>query len=159
MPSDTYFNPGALESLRHARTREQALIVTDADTEARGVVDEVRRHLDAPARARVRRHRARAARGAGPRRRGGARRSCARTSIVAVGGGSVIDAAKAMRLFHESPELSLRELTLPFLDARKRVAQYPEVEHCVRLVAVPTTAGHRLGGLARRRAHRRAGAR
>jgi acetaldehyde dehydrogenase/alcohol dehydrogenase len=61
--------------------------------------------------------------------------------IVAVGGGSVIDAAKAIRLFHESPELTLRELTLPFLDARKRVAHYPEIEHSVRLVAVPTTAG------------------
>ncbi len=61
--------------------------------------------------------------------------------LIAVGGGSVIDAAKAMRLFHESPELSLEELTLPFLDARKRVAHYPEIEHSVRLVAVPTTAG------------------
>ena len=61
--------------------------------------------------------------------------------IVAVGGGSVLDAAKAMRLFHESPELTLQELSLPFLDARKRVAHYPEVEHTVRLVAVPTTSG------------------
>jgi acetaldehyde dehydrogenase/alcohol dehydrogenase len=61
--------------------------------------------------------------------------------LVAVGGGSVIDAAKAMRLFHESPGVSLEELTLPFLDARKRVAHYPEIEHSVRLVAVPTTSG------------------
>jgi acetaldehyde dehydrogenase/alcohol dehydrogenase len=61
--------------------------------------------------------------------------------IVAVGGGSVIDAAKAIRLFHESPELTLKELSLPFLDARKRVAHYPEIEHAMRLVAVPTTAG------------------
>ena len=61
--------------------------------------------------------------------------------IVAVGGGSVLDAAKAMRLFHESPDLTLAELTLPFLDARKRVAHYPEVDHAIRLVAVPTTAG------------------
>ncbi len=53
----------------------------------------------------------------------------------------MLDAAKAMRLFHESPELTLRELSLPFLDARKRVAQYPQVEHTVQLVAVPTTAG------------------
>ena len=37
----------------------------------------------------------------------------------------MLDAAKAMRLFHENPELTLRELTLPFLDARKRVAHYP----------------------------------
>jgi acetaldehyde dehydrogenase / alcohol dehydrogenase len=61
--------------------------------------------------------------------------------VVAVGGGSVIDAAKAMRLFHEHPQLSLRELALPFLDARKRVAQYPQIAHRVRLVAVPTTSG------------------
>ncbi|HEY7621185.1 MAG TPA: iron-containing alcohol dehydrogenase, partial [Solirubrobacteraceae bacterium] len=61
--------------------------------------------------------------------------------IVAVGGGSVLDAAKAMRLFHETPGLSLAELTLPFLDARKRVAHYPEADHAVRLIAVPTTAG------------------
>ena len=53
----------------------------------------------------------------------------------------MIDAAKAMRLFHESPELTLAELTLPFLDARKRVAHYPEVDHTIRLAAVPTTAG------------------
>ena len=61
--------------------------------------------------------------------------------IVAVGGGSVIDAAKAMRLFHEHPQLTLRELTLPFLDARKRVAQLPADRPPRRLVAVPTTAG------------------
>jgi acetaldehyde dehydrogenase/alcohol dehydrogenase len=61
--------------------------------------------------------------------------------IVAVGGGSVMDAAKAMRLFSESPETTLRELSLPFLDARKRVASYPKTKHEVTLVAVPTTAG------------------
>ena len=53
----------------------------------------------------------------------------------------MIDAAKAMRLFHESPQLTLRELSLPFLDARKRVARYPEIEHALRLIAIPTTAG------------------
>ena len=53
----------------------------------------------------------------------------------------MIDAAKAMRLFHESPELSLREFSLPFLDARKRVAHYPDIDHVIRLAALPTTAG------------------
>ncbi len=140
VPSDTYFNPGALDSLRELRS-SQVLIVTDADTEARGVVDDVRTHLpkDAgvhvftdvspePAEDQVRAGVAILA-------------ETRSTAIVALGGGSVIDAAKAMRLFHESPELSLRELSLPFLDARKRVAKYPQVDHSVQLVAVPTTAG------------------
>ncbi|MDP9134807.1 MAG: iron-containing alcohol dehydrogenase, partial [Actinomycetota bacterium] len=138
VPSDTYFNPGALEILRTLRS-EQVLIVTDADTEARGVADEVRRHLDAPVRvfAEVEPEPSEALVRAGVE----AVRHVRPDLIIAVGGGSAIDAAKAIRLFHESPELSLSELTLPFLDPRKRVAEYPEVEHAMRLVAVPTTAG------------------
>jgi acetaldehyde dehydrogenase/alcohol dehydrogenase len=62
-------------------------------------------------------------------------------AIIAVGGGSVLDAAKAMRLFYESPEIHVRELALPFLDARKRIASFPQVKHKLALVAVPTTAG------------------
>ena len=61
--------------------------------------------------------------------------------VVAVGGGSVIDAAKVMRLFHEHPEKSVEDLALPFLDPRKRVADYPRDPHTVRLVAIPTTSG------------------
>ena len=37
----------------------------------------------------------------------------------------MIDAAKAMRLFYEAPELQMRELALPFLDARKRSRATP----------------------------------
>ena len=61
--------------------------------------------------------------------------------IIALGGGSVLDAAKIIRLFHEHPELALEELTVPFLDPRKRVARYPTDAHRVKLIAVPTTAG------------------
>ena len=138
VPSDTYFNPGALETLRTLHC-EQALIVTDADTEARGVADEVRRHLDAPVRvfADVEPEPSEAIVQAGVE----VVRNLRPDLVIAVGGGSAIDAAKAIRLFHESPQLSLAELTLPFLDARKRVSQYPEVEHSLRLVAVPTTSG------------------
>jgi acetaldehyde dehydrogenase / alcohol dehydrogenase len=139
VPSDTYFNPGAIDSLRELRAG-QAMLVTDPDSEARGVADEVRRHLGdigvhvfsevspEPSEPQVR---------AGVEVLDELRPDV----LIAVGGGSVIDAAKAMRLFYENPDLSLDELTLPFLDARKRVAHYPQIDHSVRLVAIPTTAG------------------
>ncbi|HEY5012008.1 MAG TPA: bifunctional acetaldehyde-CoA/alcohol dehydrogenase [Acidimicrobiia bacterium] len=139
VPSDTYFNAGALENLRQVEA-QQVVIVTDADTEARGVVDEIRKYLRTsnvrvfsdvvpePGEAVVR---------AGVEALERARPDL----VVAVGGGSVLDAAKAMRLFYEHPDRTMRDLTLPFLDARKRVADYPQVAHTVKLVAIPTTAG------------------
>jgi len=62
--------------------------------------------------------------------------------IIALGGGSVIDAAKIMKLKYESPDADLEELAAPFLDLRKRVVQYPteKVNHA-RLIAISTTSG------------------
>lgn len=140
VPSDTIFNPGALDSLRELQA-DHVLIVTDADTEARGVVDDVRSRLTSATGVHVFTDISPEP-GEEQARAGAAVLGQTRaTTIVAVGGGSVLDAAKAMRLFHEHPEVSVRELSLPFLDARKRVAQYPQGEHTVQLVAVPTTSG------------------
>ena len=62
--------------------------------------------------------------------------------IIALGGGSVIDAAKIMKLKYESPEADLEELGAPFLDIRKRVVEYPtEKTNRVRLIAISTTSG------------------
>lgn len=62
--------------------------------------------------------------------------------IIALGGGSVLDAAKIMRLKYESPEADLKELAAPFLDLRKRVIQYPtEKTKQARLIAISTTSG------------------
>jgi acetaldehyde dehydrogenase/alcohol dehydrogenase len=139
VPSDTYFNPGAIDSLRELKAH-QAVVVTDPEAEARGVADEVRRRLDGTA---VHVFSELEPEPGEQRIRAGVRvlEELRPDLLVAIGGGSVIDAAKAMRLFHESPDLTLDELTLPFLDARKRVAHYPEIDHELKLVAVPTTAG------------------
>jgi acetaldehyde dehydrogenase/alcohol dehydrogenase len=62
--------------------------------------------------------------------------------LIAVGGGSVIDAAKAMRLFYEHPDLDFHSLETTFLDPRKRVIQYPKpTRNGLKLVAIPTTSG------------------
>jgi acetaldehyde dehydrogenase/alcohol dehydrogenase len=62
--------------------------------------------------------------------------------IVALGGGSIIDAAKIMKLKYESPHADIEELGAPFLDIRKRVVQYPtEKARQSRLIAIPTTSG------------------
>ncbi len=138
VPSDTYFNPGSLDSLRMLKST-QALVVTDSDTEARGVVDELRRYLGGSVRvfSEVQPEPTEEIVRAGVTMLGTFKPDL----LVALGGGSVLDTAKAMRLFYESPEVSVAELALPFLDARKRVAHFPEIEHAVKLVAIPTTSG------------------
>ncbi|MFX4262196.1 bifunctional acetaldehyde-CoA/alcohol dehydrogenase [Pelotomaculum propionicicum] len=62
-------------------------------------------------------------------------------TIIALGGGSVIDAAKGMWLFYEHPEVEFEFLRLKFLDIRKRTYKFPKLGRRARLVAVPTTSG------------------
>lgn len=61
--------------------------------------------------------------------------------IIALGGGSAIDAAKGMWLFYEHPETSFDGLKQRFLDIRKRAFQYPTLGKKTQFVAVPTTSG------------------
>ncbi|TYO95281.1 bifunctional acetaldehyde-CoA/alcohol dehydrogenase [Desulfallas thermosapovorans] len=62
-------------------------------------------------------------------------------TIIALGGGSPIDAAKAMWLFYEHPEVEFDFLRLKFLDIRKRTYKYPKLGRRAQLVAIPTTSG------------------
>ena len=61
--------------------------------------------------------------------------------IIALGGGSAIDAAKAMWMFYENPNLDFKELTLRFMDIRKRIVKFPVMGTKAKLVAIPTTSG------------------
>ncbi|MTV50205.1 bifunctional acetaldehyde-CoA/alcohol dehydrogenase [Heliobacillus mobilis] len=61
--------------------------------------------------------------------------------IIALGGGSVMDAAKGMWLFYEHPDTDFTALRLRFMDIRKRVYKFPKLGAKARMVAVPTTSG------------------
>ena len=61
--------------------------------------------------------------------------------IIALGGGSAMDAAKGMWLFHEHPETDFNGIKQKFLDIRKRVYKYPELGNKAQFVAIPTTSG------------------
>lgn len=61
--------------------------------------------------------------------------------IIALGGGSAMDAAKGMWLFYEHPEAEFHGLKQKFLDIRKRVVKYPKLGQKAQFVAIPTTSG------------------
>lgn len=62
-------------------------------------------------------------------------------TIVAIGGGSVMDAAKIMWLFYEQPEVDFRDLVQKFMDIRKRAFKFPELGEKAKYVGIPTTSG------------------
>ena len=61
--------------------------------------------------------------------------------IIALGGGSPIDAAKGMWLFYEHPEADAEGMKLKFMDIRKRTYKFPKLGNKAQLVAIPTTSG------------------
>jgi acetaldehyde dehydrogenase / alcohol dehydrogenase len=141
VPNQIYFNRNAVENLRQFPSRS-TIIVTNPALEQIGLLDTVRRSIPSDTLVRVLRipdaepevcvidH--------GVETLG----ACRADQIIALGGGSVLDAAKIMKLRYESPEADLEELAAPFLDIRKRVVQFPtERSNHVRLIAIPTTSG------------------
>ena len=62
-------------------------------------------------------------------------------TIIALGGGSAIDAAKVMWLFYEQPEIDFKDLVQKFSDIRKRAFRFPELGEKAKFVGIPTTSG------------------
>lgn len=61
--------------------------------------------------------------------------------IIALGGGSAMDAAKGMWLFYEYPNIDFNALRLRFLDIRKRAFKFPKMGNKAKMVSIPTTSG------------------
>jgi acetaldehyde dehydrogenase/alcohol dehydrogenase len=61
--------------------------------------------------------------------------------IIAVGGGSAMDAAKIMWVLYEHPEVDFADLAMRFMDIRKRVYTFPKMGEKAYFIAIPTSAG------------------
>ena len=61
--------------------------------------------------------------------------------IIALGGGSPMDAAKIMWLMYEQPETKFEDISMRFMDIRKRICAIPELGKKAIMVAIPTTSG------------------
>ncbi|MEO3754667.1 bifunctional acetaldehyde-CoA/alcohol dehydrogenase [Streptomyces sp. B6B3] len=144
VPPKIYFERDALRYLREMPGLGRVTIVTDRTMDRLGVLDRVKDilrsgpepvHLQViddvepnPELATV--------------ERGAARmREFEPDTIVALGGGSPIDAAKVMWLMYEHPEVAFADVKEKFFDIRKRAFAFPELGAKARLVAVPTTSG------------------
>ena len=61
--------------------------------------------------------------------------------IIALGGGSPMDAAKIIWLLYEQPETNFADISMRFMDIRKRICQIPDLGQKATMVCIPTTSG------------------
>lgn len=134
-----YINPGSIEHLRGLRTKS-AFVVTSASAASRGHLSMVLERLPENCRVDVF-----SQVGVEPdistvEAAVALMRKSKPDTIIALGGGSVLDAAKIMRLFYDWPDIKLKDINTPFLDFRQRVVKFPKGAS-TQLVAIPTTSG------------------
>ena len=145
IPAKTYFEPNAIKYLRDMYGIEKAVIVCDKVMEQLGIVDKIIDQL----RARSNRVTFRIIDYVEPEpsvetvERGAAmmRDEFEPDTIIAVGGGSPMDASKIMWLLYEHPEISFSDVREKFFDIRKRAFKIPPLGKKAKLVCIPTSSG------------------
>ncbi|MBW6435079.1 bifunctional acetaldehyde-CoA/alcohol dehydrogenase [Actinoplanes hulinensis] len=144
VPSKIYFEPYAIRYLADMPDVNRVTVVTDATMTRLGFVDRISRVLqrrpnqavlqiidDVEPEPRM----TTVDRGAE------LMRSFRPDTIIALGGGSAMDAAKVMWLKYEHPEINFSDMREKFFDIRKRAFRFPTLGEKARLVCVPTTSG------------------
>ncbi len=144
VPEKIYFEAGSIAYLEKMPDIERAFIVTDESMVKLGYIDKILYHL----RNRQKYVHSEIFAEVEPdpsfdtiKRGVAAMESFKPDVIIAVGGGSPIDAAKGMWLFYEHPDADVEGLKLKFMDIRKRTYKFPKLGEKSKMVAIPTTSG------------------
>ncbi|WP_159549464.1 bifunctional acetaldehyde-CoA/alcohol dehydrogenase [Streptococcus halichoeri] len=144
VPSKTYFERDSIQYLQKARDVERVMIVTDHAMVELGFLDRVIEQLD------LRRNKVvyQIFSDVEPdpdittvQKGTELMRTFQPDTIIALGGGSPMDAAKVMWLFYEQPEVDFHDLVQKFMDIRKRAFKFPELGKKTKFIAIPTTSG------------------
>ena len=144
VPEKIYFEAGAIQYLEKMPDITRAFIVTDEGMVKLGYVDRILYHL----RKRQQYVHSEIFSSVEPdpsfetiKRGVQAIESFKPDVIIALGGGSEIDAAKGMWLFYEHPDADVEGMKLKFLDIRKKTYKFPKLGEKCKMVAIPTTSG------------------
>jgi acetaldehyde dehydrogenase / alcohol dehydrogenase len=144
VPAKTYFEPNAIRYLIDMKGVERVTIVTDGGMTKLGFVDKVidvlnrrpgRVHLQIIDNVQPEPKLSSVQAGAQQLR------EFKPDTIIALGGGSPMDAAKVMWLLYENPEVQFSDMREKFFDVRKRAFKFPELGKLAKLVCIPTTSG------------------
>nr|WP_283777775.1 bifunctional acetaldehyde-CoA/alcohol dehydrogenase [Sansalvadorimonas sp. 2012CJ34-2] len=144
LPEKIYFEENSIQYLEKMPDISRVFIVTDETIDKLGYVDRIRYQLmKRPHPVQIRVFNQVEADPCLETIKAGAEdmRSFNPDVIIALGGGSPIDAAKGMWLFYEQPDADFEKLAEKFLDIRKRVYKFPKLGRKAKLVAIPTTSG------------------
>ena len=144
IPEKIYFESGSIQYLEKMRDITRAFIVTDESMVKLGYVDKILYHL----RNRIEYVHSEIFSDVEPdpsfatiKRGVAAMENFKPDVIIALGGGSSIDAAKGMWLFYEHPDADVEGMKLKFMDIRKRTYKFPKLGEKCKMVAIPTTSG------------------
>ena len=142
-PEKVYFKKGCLPvALAELKNYKKAFIVTDSFLYNNGYTKPIEEQLDAMGIMHTTFYNVAPDPSLASAREGAAQMLAYKPDlIIALGGGSAMDAAKIMWVLYEHPEADFLDMAMRFVDIRKRVYEFPKMGEKAYFVAIPTSAG------------------
>ncbi|HEY7865691.1 MAG TPA: bifunctional acetaldehyde-CoA/alcohol dehydrogenase [Psychromonas sp.] len=143
LPKSIYFRRGSLPiALTDLEDKKRAMIITDGFLFANGYIDELRSILESKGMLVEIFHEVEADPTLAIIKKGAAACNVFNPDVIlAVGGGSPMDAAKIMWVLYEHPATDFEDLAMRFMDIRKRIYKFPKMGVKAELVCITTTSG------------------